>query len=226
MEYDCKGPVLKPLLLIGSQPSPKGTPTELLPFPDGKLAFEHALQTLHSAVPSANTIYISLHDKSRKDAIQFRIDDPATLFSSNAPPGQDHEHHEPEVPKLEVLLHETGHSINPGAGLLAAHALFPDTKWLVLGSEYPLLPPPALQQLILEYEDTVTCYINEKGFVEPLLGIWGPEALEVVKRGVEIGRSDLDGVVKEVGGKLVKPLREEVSRVRPLSIYHFCTEVR
>lgn len=215
MEYDSKGPVLKPLLLIGGQSSGMDSRKELHPFPDSKLMCEHALQTLHSAIPSASTIYISLHDERQKEDIRLRIDDPGSLFTSAAPPGHDHDHdhdhdhHEPDVPNFEVILDREGHDIGPAAGLLAAHSLFPDAKWLVLGCDYPLLPPPALQQLILEYKDPVTCFVNEEGVVEPLIGIWGPEALEMLMGRVEMERSGLSGLVKEVGGKLVKPLREE-----------------
>jgi molybdopterin-guanine dinucleotide biosynthesis protein A len=66
-----------------------------------------------------------------------------------------------------------------------------------------------LQQLILEYEDPVTCFVNEGGIAEPLIAIWGPEALERLKGVLERGKSGLDGVVEGMGGKLVKPLREE-----------------
>lgn len=79
---------------------------------------------------------------------------------------------------------------------------------MVLGCDYPLLPPSALQQLVLEYQDPVTCFVNEEGFTESLIGIWGPEALAKLGNNVEGGRSRLNGVVKEVGGKIVRPLRE------------------
>jgi len=48
----------------------------------------------------------------------------------------------------------------------------------------PPSPPSAIQQLILEYEYPVTCFINEEGSYE------------------------LNGVVKSVSGKMVRPLRE------------------
>ncbi|KAF8857912.1 hypothetical protein BDZ45DRAFT_743918 [Acephala macrosclerotiorum] len=89
-----------------------------------------------------------------------------------------------------------------------AHTLDPESKWLVLGFDYPLLPASALQQLILEYEDPVTCFVNREEFAEPLIGIWSPNALRKLGENVEVGRSGLGTVVKEVGGKMVRPLRE------------------
>jgi len=79
---------------------------------------------------------------------------------------------------------------------------------MVLGCDYPLLPPSALQQLVLEFEGKVTCFENEEGFVELLIGIWGPEVLGVLEENVGRGKSGLNGVVRDVGGKLVKRLRE------------------
>ncbi|KAE8444033.1 hypothetical protein EG329_001162 [Mollisiaceae sp. DMI_Dod_QoI] len=210
MEFDFNGPVLKVLLLIGAQSSHMNPRTELLPFPDGQLAFEHALSTIHYAVPSAPTIHIFLPNKCQQAAIQFRLDDPAPLFVSNAPSSHDDDDdHRVSSPNLQVILDETGKDIGPVAGLLAAHSLHPDSKWLVLGCGYPLLPASALLQLILEYRDPVTCFVDENGIVEPLIGIWSPEALEKLRESVEMGGSGLGELVGEVEGKLVRPLREE-----------------
>jgi molybdopterin-guanine dinucleotide biosynthesis protein A len=63
--------------------------------------------------------------------------------------------------------------------------------------------------LILEFKAPVTCFVNASGFVEPLIGIWCPEALERLGENVRDGRKGLDAVVEELGGKLVRPLREE-----------------
>jgi molybdopterin-guanine dinucleotide biosynthesis protein A len=70
------------------------------------------------------------------------------------------------------------------------------------------LPPAALQQLILEDQPPVTCFVNESRVEEPLIGIWDELALEKLKRSVGEGRSSLREVVRELKGRLVKPLRE------------------
>ncbi|PVH82741.1 hypothetical protein DL98DRAFT_132217 [Cadophora sp. DSE1049] len=214
MEYDSNGPILKPLLVLDGQLVFQGTKAAFLPFPDGLLAFEHALQTLHSAVPSADTIYISLQDESQKSKIKSRLANPSSLFPSHN--RSDDDHHSPHrIPKLEIIPDQAG-SGKPGngqlKGLLAAHTIYPDFTWLVLGCEFPLLTPPALQQLVLEYQDPVTCFLKEDGVLEPLLGIWGSEALENLYAHVvskEVDENILRHVVEEVQGKLVKPLREE-----------------
>jgi molybdopterin-guanine dinucleotide biosynthesis protein A len=144
------------LLCIGGQSSRMGTRKELLQFPDGLLAFEHALITIYNALPTTSTVYISLRDESQLKGIQFRLS-ASTRPSSNTPElaqakGDEH-HHSSGFPALETIFDDPNHGdIGPAAGLLAAHAIRPTSTLLVLGCDYPLLPPAALQQLILEYE--------------------------------------------------------------------------
>jgi molybdopterin-guanine dinucleotide biosynthesis protein A len=211
MDYESDGPVLKVLLLIGDQSSRTGIGKELLLFPDGQPAFKHALETLHSAVPSAQTIYISLHDKMQMGGIQPHSDHlkstSAVQETQSQQPDLDH-HRNDNFPALEPIFDAQETSVAPAAGLIAAHSLYPYSKWLVLACNYPFLPPSAIQQLILEYEDPVTCFINEEGFAQPLIAIWGPEALEALKERVGEGEYALNGIVKSIGGKMVRPLRE------------------
>jgi molybdopterin-guanine dinucleotide biosynthesis protein A len=206
MEFEAGGPALKPLLLIGGQSSRMGSRKELVQFPDGRLVFERALGTLHSAIPSASTIYISLHDEIQTKGIKSRLRDPSQIFRTAQ---STSDHPENPVPELEPIFDDQKEDIGPAAGLLAAHAKFPNSKWLVLGCDYPLLPPSALQQLILEFHSPVTCFLNESGFAEPLIAIWDFEALKKLKENVSNGRYGLNGVIKQVGGRMVKPLREE-----------------
>lgn len=207
MEFDSTGPILKLLLIIGGQPSHMESPKELLPFPDGRLAFEHALSTLHSAVPSASTIYVSIHDQSIRAEIDSRLKDSGSIFTSQIPTSHDDDGHSNVLPSLQVL-NGSGQDVSPTAGIIAAHSLHPNSIWLVLSCDYPLLPASALQQLILEYSSPVTCFVNEDGAAQPLLGIWSPEALSRLRNDLEHDNSELNYVVKEVDGKLVRPLRD------------------
>ena len=208
MEYDSQGPILKVLLLIGGNSTATGSPKGLLRHPDGQLAFEHTLNTLHSAVPSASTIYISLQDITQLSYIEPTLKNIAVRRTTDA---EHHEHddHRPTFPECCPLVNRQDEDIGPAAGLLNAHNIHPESTWLVLSCDYPLLPPSSLQQLILEYQYPVTCFVNEKGIAEPLIGIWGAEALEKLKENGRNGRNDLYAVVEEMKGKLVKPLREE-----------------
>jgi hypothetical protein len=66
-ESETEDVTITSLLSIGGQSTRMGIRKELLPFPDGLLAFEHALITIHEAIPTAGTIYISLHDETQLD---------------------------------------------------------------------------------------------------------------------------------------------------------------
>jgi molybdopterin-guanine dinucleotide biosynthesis protein A len=210
MEYDAGGPLLKVLLLIRGESFCMGSRRELPRFPDGRLAIEHALETLHSAVPSASTIYISLHDESQLGSIEASLKDIAVRAraSEDAERGEL-DHHLHNFPELKPVFDEQEEDIGAASGLLAAHSIHPDAKWLVLACDYPLLPPPALKQLILEYQNPVTCFVNESGFAEPLISIWDSEALEKLKLNVKSGRYGLGGIVEEMNGRLIKPLRAQ-----------------
>ncbi|PMD17190.1 hypothetical protein NA56DRAFT_708070 [Hyaloscypha hepaticicola] len=121
--------------------------------------------------------------------------------------------------RLSTIITMLFHSLKPifdeqedigsAAGLLAAHSLHPDTKWLVLSCEYPFLPPPALQQLILEYQSPVTCFANETGLAQPLVAIWDSEVLEKLRGGVKSGKTELNGVVEEINRRLIRLLWEQ-----------------
>lgn len=169
---------------------------------------EHALETLHSAVPSASTIYISLHDEIQLENIETTLKEIAERTAAEAEP-TEHDHHHHAFPELKPIFDQQGEDIGPAGGLLAAHSINLEAKWLVLACDYPLLPPSGLQQLILEYQAPVTCFKNESGSADPLIAIWGPEALEGLKERVHNETSDLDGIVEAMKGKSVNPLREQ-----------------
>jgi molybdopterin-guanine dinucleotide biosynthesis protein A len=211
--------MIKPLLLAGGQSSRMGSRKELLPFPDGRFAIEHALDSLRDALPDASSIYISLHSAEELPYIQLVLKGsdsnsaaPATessqIHADEHKYEHDHQHHHPAPNRVPVFDNQDI-DIGPAAGLLAAHALLPESSFLVMGCNYPLLPPTALQQLVLEYESPLTCFLNDSGVSEPLIAIWGPEALEKLKENVEQGRNEMSGIAKQVGGKMVKPLRKE-----------------
>jgi molybdopterin-guanine dinucleotide biosynthesis protein A len=211
MDYEAGGPILKVMLLIGSESSCMGSPKELLRFPDGRFAIEHALETLHSAVPSASTIYLSLHDESQLEGIRAPLKD--IVARHWTPEGAEYEenddHHRHPFPELKPVFDQQKDDISLAAGLLTAHSIHAESQWLVLSCDYPLLPPSALQQLILEYQNPVTCFVNECGFTEPLISIWHSEALEKLKMNVKNGRLSLNDVIEEMKGTLIKPLREQ-----------------
>lgn len=208
MEYNTEGPAVKPLLLIDSQSSWLDDLNEHFRFPDGTTIIQKAIQTLHSALPRATTIYMYLHDKDQLHGAKGLINDSGSFLEVVTTEHEDDDYSTP-VPKLQPIFAQQRDKVEPDAGLLAAHKLHPQSKWLVLACGYTFIPPPAIQQLILEYQSPITCFVDETGQTLPFVGIWDPDALEYLKTSVESSTHDMDAIVQQLGGKLVNPLRKE-----------------
>lgn len=201
---------ITPLLVLGGQSSRMGTPKHLLSFPDNRPAYQHALETLRSAVPLAEQILISCRHQEQFDSLSEDLE----RFRSKQISQIGHEDHGSISFKYIPVVDSTKHGdIGPAAGLLAAHHQSPGATLMVLGCDYPLLPASALLQLILEYEPPVTCFLSVdeqsgKEFCEPLVSIWAPEALDKLEEEVGRGMSGLNRIVKMLGGKKIRPLRD------------------
>lgn len=79
----------------------------------------------------------------------------------------------------------------PASALLAAHTSDVRATWLVSGCDYPLITVEAFKQLAHAAADSrnaVTCFLNESNFREPLLALWKPMALAVLKTRMEAAR--------------------------------------
>lgn len=90
----------------------------------------------------------------------------------------------------------------PAAGLLAAFA-HTDIAWMVLGVDYPILTPQALDLLLCE-RDTgalATVYMNAHGFYEPLIGIYEPAFRQVLIHETQMGNMSLQSILKTVACK-------------------------
>lgn len=78
----------------------------------------------------------------------------------------------------------------PFNGMLSAHRVFPDTAWLVVACDMPLLDADALKRLIAERDPNrkATAYaLNNSDLPEPLCAIWEPEALSEAMGYLEAG---------------------------------------
>lgn len=162
------------------------SPKHLLKMPDGTPLYQHQIQSLRQACPEAPVVYISLAKDSPVDGL--------LLDAEGAGLGIIH----------DLDANEAAQSAGPAQGLLAAHHSDPMATWLVLAVDYPLITAEALQLLRRAYKPPVTCYENQDGFCEPLVGIWSPKALERLRANVQKGRGSPSAVVRELGGHHVK----------------------
>lgn len=73
----------------------------------------------------------------------------------------------------------------PAAGMLAAHKRFPETAWLIVACDLPLVTDESIGQLVKERKAgfPATAFLNpEKNWPEPLLAIWEPAALQILEK--------------------------------------------
>lgn len=78
----------------------------------------------------------------------------------------------------------------PLIAIRSAFAAFPNTAWLIVACDLPLLDRATLQQLISERDKSkiaTTFKSPFDGLPEPLITIWEPESAEVLRRHMEDG---------------------------------------
>lgn len=177
------------VLLVGGLSSRMGRPKHLLERPDGRTFVNHALGLLSASLPASSKVYISVKDQdqesrlvldSRYDVCIIRDED---LFES----------------------HPAYRDIGPACGLLSSYHHGKMAHWLILACDYPLVVGEALQQLKDEYEEPVTCFMNEEGFSEPLIALWSPSALQKLEENVQKGMTAPSRTVKLLRGKTIGP---------------------
>ncbi|KAK4099160.1 hypothetical protein N658DRAFT_525780 [Parathielavia hyrcaniae] len=119
---------------------------------------------------------------------------------------QNHNLHPPTLSASRPPPHAHNQSAGPPTGLLTAHRFSPSTTWLTIPCDHPFLTPPFLRQLCARYQPPVTCFCNGDGFLEPLVAVWGPEALRRMAVLAE-GEDEASGQGKGKGGGGVGPAR-------------------
>lgn len=160
---------IKPLLIAGGFSTGTGTPKHLMPHNDGRPLYQHTLEHLINALPLTDTFYISLRDEDQTSDLD--------LAGSH------------KISKhVEPIYDPTSVPVGPAAGLIAAHICAPSATWLIVGCDCPLLTAHTLQQLVQEYVPPVTCFGNGRGFLEPLLVVWSPQALGRLVENVAAGK--------------------------------------
>ena len=187
-----------PLILAGGKSTRMKSPKHLLQMPDGRPLYQHQIDILAQAFPECPTIYVSVAQDSELDGFLRE----RSAANSNV------EHTSTRTPDVRVILDlvssDTNESAGPTTGLLAAFVLQPQTTWLVIPCDAPFLDTRLLKQLRREYTPPVTCYRNSKGFIEPLIGIWNPDALARLaetSKGDKVGPSS---IVRELEGKQIE----------------------
>jgi molybdopterin-guanine dinucleotide biosynthesis protein A len=94
--------------------------------------------------------------------------------------------------RVRLVFDAPDRDIGPAAGLLAAHASLPDTTFLVLAIEFPLVASSALPTLLAAHtsahDSPITTYMHASdGAPEPFMAVWTPPALQRILQNVESG---------------------------------------
>ncbi|KAL7944131.1 bifunctional molybdenum cofactor biosynthesis protein [Trichoderma barbatum] len=176
----------KPLILAGGKSSRLGKPKHLLRTPRGKTLIQQCFDLLKAVYPAAPKIYISVAQET----------DITSFLDSNFGVAE---------PIFDAEPNPTLASAGPAAGLLSAYDSDPNATWLVLACDYPLITVSALGQLCREYSPPATCFSNAKGFHEPLIGIWNPEALACLAENVSNGVNGPTSTLKELRCLTISP---------------------
>lgn len=182
-----------------------GTPKHLLKFPNDDTntpMYVHLIRRLHVACGFTRDVFISLGGEGEAGHdLESRIKTPAAAET------QSNEGADEELINVHIIYDCEGQNTaeGPAAGLLAAYRSDSTAHWLVLPCDFPFITSEALEMLRREYQGPVTCFENEEGFCEPLLGIWGPEALKRLEENVGKGRLGPKFTVRDLGGKMIKP---------------------
>ncbi len=188
---------LKALLLAGGQSTRMGTAKHLLPFIDREPIYLHLIRQLRKALPDTSNLYMSLYSPDQASGLQQDAESPYQIIYD---PGRID-----AVDKEECVARRMG----PAAGLLAASDTDPTAHWLVLACDYPLISYNDLEQLLVAYEEPITCFRNAEGWWEPLVGIWSPQALKQLRQNMNAGITGPIAVVHMLKGKAIRPSQEE-----------------
>jgi molybdopterin-guanine dinucleotide biosynthesis protein A len=145
------------LILAGGKSERMGTDKGSLPW-RGQNLLTHAFEVLSSVLSEAS-VYISIR---RDQSLQ-----PPSIINSK-------------------WIYDEYENIGPASGLLAAHSRIPDSHWLVVACDFPLMTELACRELLFHHERVhqidVTCFVNPEGIPEPLFAVWSPQALSVLSR--------------------------------------------
>lgn len=94
-----------------------------------------------------------------------------------------------EFPGSNVIT-DSFESAGPATGLLSAHVAQPETSWLVLACDLPLISAQSVEYLIAhrQPEKAATAFLSDfNQSPEPLIAIWEPAALEKLAAEVKEG---------------------------------------
>ncbi|MEL7123399.1 MAG: NTP transferase domain-containing protein [Bacteroidota bacterium] len=110
------------------------------------------------------------------------------------------------------LLADSFLDLGPLGAILSAFRFDPESAWLVVACDLPLLEPQSIEQLIAErnYSKTATAFLNpELGFPEPLITLWEPKSYPITLQFLAQGYSSLRKVLINSDVEVIEAQNQE-----------------
>ncbi|MDW7692347.1 NTP transferase domain-containing protein [Flammeovirgaceae bacterium SG7u.111] len=97
--------------------------------------------------------------------------------------------------------------LGPIGALLTAFEYDPDSAWLVLACDMPLVGKSNLEELISKRnpQKPATAFLGEEGMPEPLFSIWEPNSFAPLKKAKESGKLSPRKLLATIGAELARP---------------------
>jgi molybdenum cofactor guanylyltransferase len=112
------------------------------------------------------------------------------------------------LPYVEDAIEGEG----PAVGILSAHAMDPEAAWLVLACDFPWADAAAIRHLVQARNPGVaaTVYVNDRGILEPLFGIWEVPALQRLRACFDEGNESPREALESLACEEIPSPRPEV----------------
>lgn len=150
------------------------------------------------------------HDKPQKDHIYEMIEGLGSETYLSCRPDQA-----AEWGNNYRVIPDSFDQLGPFGGILSAFREHPDSAWLVVACDLPLINAGSLQKLI-DQRDTgsiATAYHNvTTGFPEPLITLWEPRAYSVLLHFLGLGYSCPRKVLINSNAHIIEPENQDILR--------------
>ena len=119
----------------------------------------------------------------------------------------------PEIDSSYQALQDTYGDNGPMGGIISAYRHDPESAWLIVACDLPLLDLQSVGYLIDNRDPGVsaTAYQNTvDGLPEPMFALWEPSAYPQLHSALEAGHTSIRRLLRHFPAKLVVPVHPEV----------------
>lgn len=114
-----------------------------------------------------------------------------------------------DLPRVYDLFDDLG----PVSGLLSAMIRSPDTAWLFVACDMPLVDQAALRRLMSERDPNASATVYQRSAsdpFEPVFGIYEPDFRTAIREALGRGTSSLQQMLRDADVRTVRPRRNNL----------------